>query len=160
MQKLPAVEQAKTFFDEAKDWSVWHWLLEKRKARTIADAANACLDELDRQVKASWSAQLALAYRELELEARSDGDPRAKRRYEKARQDAGNVSAEVKLAARRVKEADDAAAEAREDAERTFAEAERLLSAALSREGAHKALKSWELREKAIRRSEAAGRRA
>ena len=43
------------------------------------------------------------------------------------------------------------------DAEGTFDEAERRLSAAVAREGAQKAIASWELREKAIRKAESIG---
>jgi hypothetical protein len=41
------------------------------------------------------------------------------------------------------------------DAEETFDEAERQLSTSLAREGCRKAIQSWELHEKAIRRAEA-----
>jgi hypothetical protein len=41
------------------------------------------------------------------------------------------------------------------DAEHTFDEAERLLSTSLAREGCQKAIRSWDLHEKAIRRAEA-----
>jgi len=121
--------------------------------------ANAALDELEKQVKAGWSDDLKRAYREVEAEARADGNPRAKRQAEKAREEARDVAAEIKLAAGRVKEADDQAYEAHMDAERTFDEAERRLSAGMAREGAEKAIESWVLHEKAIRRAEAAARR-
>jgi hypothetical protein len=55
---------------------------------------------------------------------------------------------------RRVKEADDEAYRAHIEAERTFDEAERLLSTSLAREGCRKAILSWELHEKAIHRAE------
>jgi hypothetical protein len=58
----------------------------------------------------------------------------------------------------RVKEADDEAEAARLDAEDTFDEAERRLSSSMACEGAIKAIASWELREKSIRKAEAAGR--
>jgi len=54
-----------------------------------------------------------------------------------------------------VKEADDQAHHARMDAERTFDEAERRLSTSMAREGCKKAIHSWDLHEKAIRRAEA-----
>ena len=58
----------------------------------------------------------------------------------------------------RVKEADDEAETARLDAEDTFDVAEKKLSASLAREGARKAIESWDLREAAIRKAEAAKR--
>ena len=69
------------------------------------------------------------------------------------------MTPEVKLVAAQVKEADDRAYEAHMDAEETFDEAERHLSAAMAREGAEKAIESWILHEKAIRKAEAAARR-
>ena len=65
---------------------------------------------------------------------------------------------DLKAAAKRVKEADEEAEAARLDAEDTFDVAERKLSAGLAREGARKALQSWDLRESAIRKAEAAKR--
>jgi len=56
--------------------------------------------------------------------------------------------------AKKVKEADDAAYRARMDAEATFDEAERQLSTRLAREGCRKAIESWDLHEKAIRKAE------
>src|ERR1017187_5358693 len=50
MHKLAAVEEAKTLFNEAKDWSVWRWLTEKKHARTIADAAWAALEACEEKV--------------------------------------------------------------------------------------------------------------
>jgi hypothetical protein len=41
------------------------------------------------------------------------------------------------------------------DAEQTFDTAEKQLSTALAREGCRKAIRSWELRERAIRKAEA-----
>jgi len=159
MQKLISVEEAKTLMNEAMDWSVWHWLLEKKRVRAAADRANAALDELYDKVKASWSDDLAKAYRELEAEAGADEDPKAKRQYHKAKEEAAGVAAEIKLLAKRVKDADDEAVDTHWDAEDTFDEAERRLSAAMAREGAKKAIQSWELREHAIRKAEAARRK-
>lgn len=59
------------------------------------------------------------------------------------------------LIAKKVKEADAEAYRARMDAEETFDEAEKKLSTALAREGCRKAIHSWELHEKAIRKAEA-----
>lgn len=160
MQKLVEVEEARRYFRGGKDWSIWHWLLEKSRARKTADTATAALDEAEKKVKAGWSDELKKAYRELEALAAADGNPRARRQYEKAREEAANIDAAVKLTVQRVKEADDIAYDARMAAEDTFADAEKRLSGALSREGAEKALLAYDLREKAIRRAEAAMRPA
>jgi hypothetical protein len=54
-----------------------------------------------------------------------------------------------------MKEADDLAYRARMDAEKTFDDAEKQLSTSLAREGCRKAIESWDLHEKAIRKAEA-----
>ena len=59
-----------------------------------------------------------------------------------------------------VKEADDTAETKRLDAEDAFDEAERRMSTAMAREGARKALETYDLHEKAIRKAEAAARSA
>jgi hypothetical protein len=159
MQKLAAVEEAKALMNVAKDWGVWRWLMEKKKVRGAADKAVDALGDLEKNVKASWSDDQKKAYRELEAQATLDRNPRAKRQYEKAKEEAKNVGPQIKLAVRRVKEADDEAYDARMDAEKTFDEAERLLSASMAREAAQKAIDSWDLREKAIRKAEALTRR-
>lgn len=145
MRKLADVEEAKALMNEAKNWGVWRWLTDKRRVRAAADRAVDSLNELDRQVKASWNEDLVKAFRAL-------GDSRRKHGL-------NGLAEDVKQAARRVKEADDAAEAARLDAEATFDEAERHLSTSMAREGAQKAIDSWELREKSIRKAEAAGRR-
>ncbi len=61
---------------------------------------------------------------------------------------------EATLIAKKVKEADDEAYRARMDAEETFDQAEKQLSTSLAREGCRKAIHSWELHEKAIRKAE------
>ncbi|HZT33565.1 MAG TPA: hypothetical protein VFA33_26995 [Bryobacteraceae bacterium] len=160
MHKLVPVEEAKALMNEAKDWSVWHWLTDKHRVRATADRATEALDELEKQVKSSWNDDLKKAYGELEAEARMNGNPKARAAYEKAKQEARRIDPQIKLVAGRVKEADDAAYAARMDAEDTFDEAERRLSTGMAREGAQKAINAWELREKAIRRAEAAARRA
>lgn len=158
MQKLIAVEEARRLLNVGKEWSIWRWLFEKRRVRTVADAGTAALDELEKKVKAGWSDDLKKAYREVEMQARSEGNHKASYSYEKAREDAKSIDLPVKLSARRVKEADDIAYDARMDAEATFDEAEKLLSGSMAREGAQKALDAYALREKAIRRAEAAMR--
>ena len=160
MRKLAAVEDAKELFNVAKDWGVWRWLLEKRRVRAAADLANATLDEADAAVKAGWIEDLKRAYRELEVEASVNGNARARRKLEKAKDEAKDVSPEIKLLVAQVKEADDRSYEAHLDAERMFDEAERYLSASMAREAAERAIESWILHEKAIRKAEAAARRA
>jgi len=159
MHKLPPVEEAKALMDEAKDWGVWHWLMEKSRVRAAADRANEALEEVEEKVKASWDDDLKKAYRELELEASLDSNPKAKREYEKAREAARNIDPEIKRAIQRLKDADDVAYDARMDAEDTFDEAERRLSSGMAREGAQKAIDCWVLKERAIRRAEALGRK-
>jgi hypothetical protein len=159
MKKLSEVEDAKALMNVAKDWGIWRWLLEKGRVRATADRAVDALGELEARVKASWSDDQRRAYRELEAHASRDGNARGRRQYERAREEAKDVDPEIKLAVQRVKEADDAAYNARMDAEDTFDEAERRLSAALARQGAEKAIASWDLKEKAIRRAEMLARR-
>jgi len=155
MQKLVEVEEAKELMNAAKDWSVWRWLLEKGRVRATADRAVEALDELEKKVKAAWGDDLRKAYRELEAQAVYESNPKEKRHYEKAREEARGIDARIKTAVQRVKQADDQATRTRIDAEETFDEAERKLSASLARQGAQKAIDSWELREKAIRKAEA-----
>ena len=158
MHKLVPVEEAKALMNEAKDWSVWRWLTEKRRVRSVADKATDALNECERKVKDAWGDDLRKAYREVELELSMDGNSRLRRQYEKAKEEAKEIDAQIKLAIRRVKEADDEAEQARLDAEATFDEAERRLSAGMAREGAQKAIDTYALHEKAIRRAEAVAR--
>lgn len=159
MQKVPAVEEIKALLGEGTRWGVWKWLTEKRHVREVADQGSAALDNIERAVKNRWSNDLKKAYAELTSENLATADSAAARRkYEKARKNAEKVDAKIKLAARRVKEADDLAHEARMTAERMFEGAERRLSANMAREAAHVAIEAYELREKAIRKAEAAAR--
>ena len=130
--------------NEAKDWPVWRWLLEKQRVRTAADEANAALSALEKRVKSKWDDELKQTYRSLPAKAESDGS--------------GISDVTVRRAVERVKQADEAAENARLDAEATFDEAERRLSPSLAREGTGKAIASWELREKAIRQADALAR--
>jgi len=143
MKKLAAVEEAKTLMNEAKDWGVWHWLTEKRRVRAAADEANQALAELEKQVKAGWDDELKHAWRAL---GSHNGKPH-------------HVDPETESALARIKEMDEAAEDARLGAEATFDEAERRLSTSLACEGAQKAIDAWVLREKAIRKAEAMGKR-
>ena len=145
MQKLAAVEEAKALMREAQEWPVWRWLLEKGRVRAAADRANEALAAQEKKVKAAWPDELKTASHVLA-------------RRGSANNGAGSVSPLIKAAVEKIKAADATAEAARLDAEATFDEAERRLSASMAREGTEKAIHSWELREKAIRKAEAAGR--
>jgi len=69
MHKLAAVEEAKALFEEAKDWGVWRWLTEKRRARQTADAAWEALEEYEKQVRASWNGDQAIKQAAKKLKA-------------------------------------------------------------------------------------------
>jgi hypothetical protein len=159
MQRLTEVEEAKALMNEAKNWGVWRWLFEKSRVRATADRAVDALGEAEKKVKASWDDDLKRAYRELEAQAAFESNPRAKRQYEKAKEEAKDIDPEVKRAVQRVKEADDEAENARLDAEGTFDEAERQMSSSMARQGAEKAIDSWDRRERAIRKAEVLARR-
>jgi len=160
MHKLIPVEEATALMEEAKEWSIWHWLLSKSSVRAAADRAVDALAEAEKKVKTSWSDDLKKAYRELEAQQAFEHNPRAKQRHEKAKDEAKNVDPQIKQAVQKVKEADDEAETARLDAEDTFVQAERQMSAGMAREGAQKAIDSWELRMKAIRKAEALAKKA
>ena len=128
------------------------WLREKKRVRKAADTANDALDALEQEIKRGWSAELTAAYGEL-LPASSKA---AAGRQAHAKNDTDSISAETRLAARQIKQADEQAYRAHMDAEETFDEAEKQLSTRLAREGAAKAIASWELHESAIRKAEAA----
>jgi hypothetical protein len=150
MQKLREVEDAKALMTEATSWSVVKWLREKKRVRKAADQANATLDRLNQSVKDSWSAEVKNAYQEL-LRAT---DTATQERKGRAVKSPSATDSQVTLFVKKVKEADDEAYRARMDAENTFDEAERLLSTSLAREGCKKAINSWDLHEKAIRKAE------
>jgi hypothetical protein len=145
MRKLPEVEEAKVLMTEAMDWSVFRWLFEKRRVRETADAANAALDKLNKAVKARWRSDVTAAYKELSTKGRRQSESPS-----------ATIDPEAGLVAKKVKEADVAAYRARTDAEDTFDEAERQLNTDLAREGCKKAIRQWELDEKAIRAAETA----
>jgi exonuclease VII small subunit len=161
MRKLIPVEEATILMEEAaKDWSIWRWLLSKSRVRAAADRAVDALAEAEKKVKASWSDDLKKSYREFEAQQALENNPRAKQRYEKAKEEAKHVDPQIKQAVQKVKEADDEAETARLDAEDTFAQGERQMSASMARQGAEKAVHSWELRMKAIRKAEALAKKA
>jgi hypothetical protein len=143
MDRIPEVEAAKALMNEAVSWSVMKWLREKKRVRKTADQANAALDQLNQAVKDHWPDEIRAAYEGLVAQ-----------RLNKTPPSPANEP-QTRLNARKVKEADDAAYRARMDAEDTFDEAERQLSTSLAREGCRKAIQSWELHEKAIRKAEA-----
>jgi hypothetical protein len=155
MRTLKEVEEARALFTEAREWSILRWLTEKRRVRTTADRGTAALDDMERSVKGEWSDELRDAY--AALVPPSDEDPFAAAEFEFMRQQADGLPEAIKEAARRVKEADDIATEARLATERTFDEAERHLSATLARRGADEAIRAYDLRYKAIGEAEAAG---
>ena len=62
MHKLTAVEEAKRLFEEAKDWGVWRWLTEKRRARSTADRAWEALEEYENSLKADWPKELRKSF--------------------------------------------------------------------------------------------------
>lgn len=127
---------------EAMDWSVFTWLFRKGTVREVADAANAALDKLNRATKSHWSEEIKAAYK---ASSQKDGGSEPHSR----------LSAEIQQFVKKVKDADEAARRARQEAEDAFAEAERQLNTDLAREGCRKALHQWELDVKAIRCAEA-----
>jgi hypothetical protein len=141
MHKLAPVEEAKTLFNEAKDWSVWRWLIEKKRARTTADAAWEALQACEEKVRAGWNEEWRQAY----------GHPKS-RRY-------AALDDEVKAALERLYEDDEEAKQAHDAAEAQFDEADRRMSSSMACEGAQMAIDAWEMREKAIRKAEALARR-
>jgi hypothetical protein len=70
MHKLKPVEEAKALFEEAKDWGVWRWLTEKKRARQTADAAWEALDAYEKKVKAPRTPEL----KDLDKQARAARD--------------------------------------------------------------------------------------
>jgi hypothetical protein len=158
MRKLSEVEEARALMSEAHGWSLWKWLTDKRRVQETADKATEALAESRKNAQRSWSGDLNKAYNELVAEAALDGAAASKRKYEKAKAETEHVDPKIKVVARRVKDADEEAQRATLDAEETFAAAEARMSPGMAREGTQKALESYDLREKAIRKAEAAGR--
>ena len=150
MEKIPAVETAKELMAEAVAWSVMRWLREKKTVRKIADQANAALDQLNLAIKQRWPDDIRTAYED--LAERAGGNNKSRSNHGSVSRD---VTPQIVVSAKKVREADDEAHRARMDAEQTFNTAEKQLSTALAREGCRKAIRSWELYEKAIRKAEA-----
>jgi hypothetical protein len=113
--------------------------------RAAADRATNALAQQEKKVKAQWPEVLKTLYRAPERPGGGNGKGR-------------ELHSLTLEAVTKVRKADEAAEAARLDAEATFDEAERRLSAGMAREGAQKAIASWELREKAIRKAEALAR--
>jgi hypothetical protein len=151
MKKLPEVEAAKILMTEAMMWSVMKWLREKKRVRKTADEANAALDRLRDELKQRWPDRVKGAYEALAMQPVGPNHAEPTQRKESS----AGTDAEAALIARKMKEADDEAHGARMSAEKAFDEAERLLSTSRAREGCRKAIRSWELHESAIRKSEA-----
>ncbi len=155
MKKLHAVEDARAVMTQGLEWGVWKWLTEKKRVRALADVARAALDDQEMKVKLTWSDEHKLAYNQL---VSGNSDVRQVGRKSKAPKPAaanGKVEAKVLAAVTKVKEADDEAYNAHEDAEDMFAEAERKMSTSGAREAARKALEAYDLHEAAIRKAEA-----
>ena len=150
MRKLEAVEDARAIMTQGLKWGVFKWMMEKPKVRKIADRATEALNDAEDKVKAAWSDDLKRAYNHLATQAASNGKTASK--------DGSTFDPEVLETARKVFDADEETETMRLGAEDTFAEGERKLSVALAREGAQKALATYDLHQKAIRKAEAAAR--
>lgn len=149
MRKLPAVEEARDTMRQGMEWGMFKWLAEKRRVRQIADAATLALNEAETKVKAHWSEELTQAYEGLI----------AKKQGGRAKRTKGNsISPEIKKLAAELKQAFDEKEACRLDAENIFDVAERRLSTQGARDGAARALETYDLHEKAIRKAEAAAR--
>ena len=151
MEKLEAVENARNLMLEAREWPVWTWLTEKSRLREAANQANEALDKFEEKIKQSWSEELKRAYRE--LEADNDNEPD---RDSKELDQPIEISPEIHALAKEIKIAHDAANEARMRAEETFAVAESRLNISMALDGTVQAIESWDLKENAIRKAEAA----
>jgi len=147
MERIPEVEAAKALMTEAVSWSVMKWLREKKRVRKTADQANAALDQLNQAVKNRWPDAVRVAYKTLVPQGAGIATVPV--------QSTQPIDQQSNLSAKKVKEADDVAYRARMDAEETFDTAERQLSTRLAREGCRKAIQSWELHERAIKKAEA-----
>jgi hypothetical protein len=147
MHKLAPVEEAKSLFRDATGWSLWRWLLEKKRARSTADAAWEALEACEEKVRTGWPDEWRQAYRDLSANGRS-----------KPRRHAV-LEPELRVALERLHEADREAGQARDAAEAQFDEADRRLSTQMACDGAQMAIDAWEMREKVIRKAEALARR-
>jgi len=153
MRNLPAVEAARALMTEGMQWGAWKWLTEKKRVREIADEARAALDDREMKIKETWSNEYKLAYNQLVAQ---DDAPKRDRKLAKNKKQEGSHSADPKIvtAIKQVKEADDEAYNAHEDAEDMFTDAEKKMSTSLAREGVRMALVAYDLHEEAIRKAE------
>jgi hypothetical protein len=142
MRKLEEVHEAKDLMTEAMEWSSFKWLFEKTRVRQTADRANEALDRLNRAVKAKWSTEAKASYKQIAATT-------------KGKHGAEPEGSELDQLIGKVLEADVAAERARQVAEEMFDKAERQMNLDLAREGCKKAIQSWELHEKAIKKAEA-----
>jgi len=155
MKKLEAVENARAIMTEGIEWGVFKWLAQKPKVRNIADLATEALNNAEDSVKATWNDELKRAFNYLATQ----DDETSNGKKSKTRSPLKDIDPELLAIARGVFEADEESETMRLDAEDTFAESERKLSVAMAREGARKALATYDLHEKAIRKAEAAGKK-
>ena len=152
MKKLEAVEDARVIMTQGMEWGVFKWLMEKPKVRKIADRATDALNTAEDKVKATWPDDLKRAYNHL---ATRPDEPSKKKT---ANGESAKFDADLLVVAKRIYDADEETERMRLDAEDTFAEGERKLSVAMARDGARKALATYDLHESAIRKAEAAAR--
>ena len=152
MLNIEEVENAKALMTEAVNWSVMRWLREKKRVRNTSDIANDKLDAVDREVKASWSDELKAAYAELP----KIGMPAEQGIQQNSNGKKSTIDPELMRLAKALKQADEEAYRAHLLAEDTFERAEVRLSTSMAREGSRQAITSWELKEKAIIKSQAA----
>jgi len=146
MHRLEEVQEAKELMNKAMEWSTFKWLWEKSTVRHKADQANAALDRAERNIKAKWSDETKAAYKKLSSRKSQGEDPADEQKV---------LDVATSQLVKKVVDTDHAAKHARADAENTFEEAEEKMSTDLAREGCKKAIRSWELKEKAIRNAEA-----
>lgn len=151
MKKLEAVEEARAAMKQGMEWGVWKWLLEKRRVRKIADRATEALNNAEDAVKATWSDELVEAYNLLIDEEEGVATKSRKR----TKGTATAMSEDVLRTAKQMKELDDETERVRLDAEAIFEDAEQRMSTAGARAGAKRALDTYDLHEKAIRKAEA-----
>jgi hypothetical protein len=155
MKKLAAVEESRAIMTQGMEWGIFKWLTQKPKVRKVADRATEALNDAEDKVKATWSDDLKRAYNFLATQNR-DGETNKK--GGKGKNGTPTFDAALLAIANGVFEADEETEIMRLDAEDTFAEGERKLSIGMARDGARKALATYDLHEKAIRKAEAAAR--
>ena len=157
MKKLEAVETSRAIMTQGMEWGIFKWLLEKPKVRKVADRATEALNDAEDKVKATWTDDLKRAYNY--LATRDDGDSGNGKKGGKTKALPKDIDADALAVAKGVYDADEETETMRLDAEDTFAEGEKKLSIAMAREGARKALATYDLHEKAIRKAEAAAKK-